>query len=90
MSPLIQSALVRAGRTFLQVFLGVYLIGFIGDAADDRTLKAVLSLALIEKAFVAGFIAVLSLLHRAVLDPSPVPSMQDPAPGPVGEYPHQH
>jgi hypothetical protein len=79
---IIKSAAIRAVRTFLQVFLGVYLVGLAGDAADDRTLKALLSLALIEKALAAAVVAVLSAVHR-LLDITPIPSLPDRPPGAV-------
>jgi hypothetical protein len=79
-SPVIQSAIYRALRTFVQVFLTVYLAGLASIPAGDGSLHDVLDLPLIEKALVAAIAAVLSFVHRAVLDPSPVPSMPDPVP----------
>lgn len=70
LSPLVRSALVRGARTFIQVF-GIAIAAGATKAVDIPTLWAVIMGA-------AGFAA--AAAWRAVLDPSPVPSLADPAP----------
>jgi hypothetical protein len=76
---ILKSAAIRAGRTFLQVFLTVYLAGIVGEGTNG-SLSNLLDLTLLDKAAFAGMAALLSFLHRAVLDPSPLPSLPDTPP----------
>jgi hypothetical protein len=61
------------------VFLGVYLAGLVGSGTGTR-LANLTDLSLLDLAFTAGVVSVLSFLHRAVLDPSPLPSLPDTPP----------
>jgi hypothetical protein len=76
---ILKSAAIRAARTFLQVFLTVYLAGIVGYGTNG-SLANLLDLTLLDKAAFAGMAALLSFLHRAVLDPSPLPSLPDVQP----------
>ena len=69
-----KSALIRAIRTFVAAFLATYpaplIIGALSGSQpiDTSALRA---------AAVAGLAAIVSYLWRAVLDPSPIPSLVD-------------
>jgi hypothetical protein len=76
----LEVAVIRGVRTFVAAFLAVYgapaILGALSGSQpiDTSALRA---------AAVAGFAAVISLLWRAFLDPSSVPSLKDgdqPAP----------
>lgn len=62
MSPILKSAAVRAIRTFIQAFLGVFLAGIAGAT----TLGALTQRNLLEVAAVAGIVAVLSLAQNVL------------------------
>lgn len=72
MSDLIKSALIRGVRTFVQTFLATLAISALG-VIDVSTGKAAVLGAV-------GF--ALAAAWRAILDPAPVPSLEDPT-GPV-------
>ena len=72
----LKSAGIRAARTFIQVFLTVYLAGVLGQGTDG-TLSSLLNLSLLDQSAFAGIAALLSFVHRSVLDPSDVPSLPD-------------
>jgi hypothetical protein len=82
----LKSALIRAARTFIQVFVGVYLAGLLGDGVENSTLANLLDLDLAEKALVAAVPAVLAVAHR-YLDTTPIPSLQDRPPAAVEGVP---
>jgi predicted MFS family arabinose efflux permease len=69
-----KAAVVRGIRTFVAAFLAVYgapaLIGALSGSQplDTSALRA---------AAVAGVAALISLLWRTFLDPSPIPSLKD-------------
>lgn len=67
---IIQSALVRAARSFLQGF-GAALLASTASIVDLSTAKA---------ALLGALYAAAAFAWRALLDPSPVPSLVDPAP----------
>jgi hypothetical protein len=79
MNPVVQSALFRALRTFIQTFVATYLLGLASIPADDGSLHNLLDLPLIEKALFAAVVAALSFIHR-LLDPAPIPTPPDPVP----------
>lgn len=56
-----KAAAIRAARTFLQTFIGVYLAGLGGQALD---LSGLADLTLISSAAAAGVVAVLSFVHN--------------------------
>ena len=70
-----KSALIRAIRTFVAAFLAVYPAPLIIGALSDSSL---IDTSALRAAAVAGIAAVVSYLWRALLDPSPVPSLVDP------------
>ena len=73
---LTKSALIRAIRTFVAAFLalvpGPALIGWASGSTPIDTTA-------LRGAAVAGIAAVISFFWRALLDPSPIPSLKDPA-----------
>lgn len=68
MSDLVKSAIIRGVRTFIQVFL-LSVSAAAVNIVDIPTAKAVVLAA-------GGF--ALAAAWRALLDPSPIPSAQDP------------
>ena len=60
-------ALVRAGRTFLQTFIGVYLAGVLAST-DPNTFGALTDLGLLESAAAAAIVAVLALVQNLLED----------------------
>lgn len=83
MSPHIKAAVIRGIRTFVAAFLAVYgAPAIIGAASGSQPIDT----NALRAAAVAGIAAVISLLWRAFLDPSPLPSLKDPdQPAPDGE-----
>lgn len=74
---LLQQAVLRAVRTFIQAFLIVYP----GQALINWAVgTGELDMDLLRAAAVSGGIAVLSFLWRMFLDPSRVPSLVDTNP----------
>lgn len=68
MSELIKSAIIRGIRTFVQVFLATLAISAVGviDVSTGR-------------AAVLGAVSfALAAAWRAILDPAPIPSLEDP------------
>lgn len=55
-------ALIRAGRTFLQTFIGVYLAGLVASA--NTTLADLANLSLLDTALAAGVVAVLTFVQN--------------------------
>ena len=78
-----QVAVIRGVRTFVAAFLAVYgAPALIGVASGSQPLDT----SALRAAAVAGIAAVISLLWRAFLDPSPIPSLKDgDQPAPDGE-----
>lgn len=71
---LLQQAVMRALRTFIQAFLVVYP----GQALINWAMgNGALDMDLLRAAAVSGGIAVLSFVWRYFLDPSRVPSITD-------------
>jgi hypothetical protein len=64
-------ALIRAGRTFLQTFIGVYLAGVLAST-DPNTFEALADLGLIEAATAAGIVAVISFVQNLLEDSASV------------------
>lgn len=62
MNERLKDALIRAGRTFLQTALGVYLAGIIASQTDGLSVFA--DLTLLEAAAAAGLVAVLSFVQN--------------------------
>ena len=78
-----QVAVVRGVRTFVAAFLAIYPAPAIIAWASGSEL---LDTSALRSAGVAGIAAVISLLWRAFLDPSNVPSLRDAdQPAPDGE-----
>lgn len=61
-NPYIKSALIRAGRTFVQTFLGVYVAGLL--AMSTATLSDFANLSLLDQAAAAGIVSVLALVQN--------------------------
>lgn len=57
-----RDALIRAGRTFAQTFIGVFLAGLVGTAVT--TLGDLADLTLLDSAAAAGIVAVLSFFQN--------------------------
>ena len=60
-------AVIRAARTFLQTFLGVYLAGI------TNSFDGLADIGLFEAAVSAGIVAVLSFLQNALEDTGKIP-----------------
>lgn len=75
-----QVAVVRGIRTFVAAFLAVYGVpAILGSLAGSQPIDV----GALRSAAVAGFAAVIALVWRAFIDPSPIPSLKDgdqPAP----------
>ena len=70
----LKSAFIRGIRSFVFAFLAVYPApALIGAASGSQPVD----LSAARAAAVAGIAAVITLLWRAFLDPSPVPSLKD-------------
>lgn len=78
-----QVAVVRGVRTFVAAFLAVYGVpAILGALAGSQPIDT----TALRSAAVAGFAAIISLLWRAFLDPSAIPSLKDgDQPAPDGE-----
>jgi predicted MFS family arabinose efflux permease len=69
-----KAALIRGVRTFVAAFLAVYgAPAIIGALSGSQPLDT----SALRAAAVAGVAAVISLLWRTFLDPSPIPSLKD-------------
>ena len=60
-----RNALIRAGRTFLQTALGVYIAG-VGAQGAGSTFEGLADLGVLEAAGAAGFVALLSFAQNAL------------------------
>lgn len=71
----LKAAVIRGLRSFVFAFLAVYPApAIIGAASGSQPVD----LSAARAAVVAGIAAVITLLWRAFLDPSPIPSLKDP------------
>ena len=61
-------ALIRAGRTFLQTFIGVYLAGLV----SPDTFEGLTDLGLLESAAAAGIVSVISFVQNLLEDSAAV------------------
>lgn len=62
----VRESAIRAGRTFLQVAVGVYTAGIIATQVDS--ISAFADLTLLDSAVAAGFVATLSFIQNLIED----------------------
>lgn len=83
---LLLSGFYRAIRTFVQAYIGVIIAAWL--ALDDSTISNLWNVVEVhsDRAAGVGLIAALTAFGwRTVLDPAPVPSLQDPPPDQADE-----
>ena len=61
-------ASIRAARSFVQVFLGVWLAGAV---ATQTTMASLVDVTLLDQAAAAGIVAALSFVQNALEDHTP-------------------